>query len=127
MKKIFNFFNIHAFFIFMISFIFYQSSQPARVVSYDGETNFLLHKFAHVVVYVLLFISSVRSFKDSRHALIFTILYAISDEFHQSFVQTRTSSFRDVVIDSISAGVFYLIINYYKNYLPKIIRKFLRV
>jgi VanZ family protein len=31
--------------------------------------------------------------------LIFVLLYAIGDEFHQSFVPSRTASFGDVTID----------------------------
>lgn len=127
MRKILDFLQIHFYLIFMLSFIFYQSHQPARVISYDGGTNFAIHKFAHVVVYITLFLTFVRSLKNIKKALIFTILYAISDEYHQSFIQTRTSSFNDVVIDSVSAGIVYLYLDNFKNTLPKFVRKFLRI
>lgn len=127
MKNIISLFKIHIPFIFMASFIFYQSHQPARVVAYDGETNFLLHKFAHVIVYIFLFLTATRSFKDLKKAFIFTVLYALSDEYHQSFIQTRTSSFRDVLIDSVSAGILFLILKNYRNKIPDFLRKFLRI
>ena len=36
------------------------------------------------------------------------ILFALSDEFHQSFVEGRTSTLRDVLIDGIGATVALL-------------------
>jgi len=39
-------------------------------------------------------------------AIIWTVLYAVSDEFHQYFTPGRTGSCIDVLIDSL--GVFYL-------------------
>lgn len=108
----------------MCIFIFIQSSKRAVVVSYDGNTNFLAHKFAHVVVYLLLFLSAIRAFKDFKKALIFTIFYAVSDEVHQMFVQTRTASVRDVLIDSGSALVTYFLVTKYFKKLPIILRKF---
>jgi len=110
--------------VLMCIFIFIQSSRKAVVVSYDGNTNFLAHKLAHVIVYILLFLASVRALKDFKRALVFTILYGISDEVHQMFVQTRTASFRDVIIDSCSAFVTYLLVTKYFKKLPLIIRKF---
>lgn len=108
----------------MCAFIYIQSSRPAIAVSYVGWFNYFLHKLAHVIVYSLLFIFSCRAFQDKKMALIFTILYAISDEYHQSFVATRTAAFSDVVIDSVSAlGIFYLSEKYQKK-IPQVIRKF---
>jgi len=39
-----------------------------------------------------------------------SFLYAASDEFHQSFVPTRSASFKDVLIDTIGIVVFYIVI-----------------
>lgn len=111
--------------ILMCAFIFVQSSKRAVVVSYNGEVNFFAHKFAHVFVYTLLFLSAVRAFKNLNQALIFTILYAISDEYHQMFVQTRTASIKDVIIDAVAAGVFYLLVKKYFKKLPVVLKSFL--
>jgi VanZ family protein len=110
--------------VLMCIFIFIQSSRKAVVVSYDGNTNFLAHKLAHVIVYILLFLTSVRAFKDFKKALVFTIFYAITDEIHQMFVQTRTASVRDVLIDSVSALITYIFISKYFKKLPILLRKF---
>jgi len=75
--------------ILMCCFIFIQSSRPAVAVSYVGWFNFFLHKLAHVIVFSLLFLFACRAFRDKKMALIFTILYAISDEYHQSYIVTE--------------------------------------
>lgn len=76
-------------------------------------------KLGHVTVYSLLAITSWRAFsywhRRRRLAglppfawtLLFLIFYAASDEWHQSFVPTRTGSVRDVVVDTIG-GLFGL-------------------
>ncbi|MEN8257688.1 MAG: VanZ family protein [Thermodesulfobacteriota bacterium] len=38
--------------------------------------------------------------------LLFCLLYGISDEFHQSFISGRYSSFADIIADVIGAGLF---------------------
>ena len=45
------------------------------------------------------------------------ILYAITDEIHQSFVPGRTALLSDVVIDSIGAGAGLLIKQVVTKYL----------
>ena len=108
----------------MCTFIFIQSSKPAVAVSYVGWFNFFLHKLAHVIVFSLLFLFACRGFRDKKIALIFTIIYAISDEYHQSFIATRTASFTDVLIDSFAAGgIFYLSEKYQKK-IPHVIKSF---
>ena len=41
-------------------------------------------------------------------AWLMAVLYAVSDEFHQSFVPGRDARFADVMIDASGAGVFLL-------------------
>jgi hypothetical protein len=108
----------------MSAFIYIQSSKPSLAVSYVGWLNYIFHKLAHVFVYSLLFLFACRAFKDKKIALIYTIIYAFSDEYHQSFIATRNASFTDVIIDSVSAGgIFYLSEKYQKK-IPHVIRKF---
>ncbi len=70
-----------------------------------------IRKAAHVTEYFVLGLILIRAFCDARvrawklrwSAAAVTILafYAMSDEFHQSFVSTRTASIIDVGIDTI--------------------------
>ena len=92
--------------------IFYLSSQ-SKLPDFD-EFDFGMKKLAHFSVYALLYLFLFRAFYFSRRdeelslfVLLFpaliAVLYAISDEIHQSFVPLRTATVRDVIIDS--AGI----------------------
>jgi len=73
-----------------------------------------LRKGAHVFVFAILFLLMIRALKNYGLsnkkvllcAFIFTILYAVSDEYHQTFVSQRVGSPSDVAIDSL--GVVFL-------------------
>jgi VanZ family protein len=72
--------------------------------------HFLTRKLAHFSEYAVLGILAARAFAGSanaflrRHwfriALILIIFYALLDEFHQSFVPSRTASIYDSAIDA---------------------------
>jgi len=73
--------------------------------------SLLVRKAAHMTEYAILFllIANAVSFDFSGrklylYALIITIGYAATDEFHQMFVPGRAGSPLDVAIDSIGAG-----------------------
>jgi len=58
-------------------------------------------------------VSGVFGIKAFIYSLLFCILYAVSDEFHQYFVPGRSTEFGDVVIDTIGSfigvSLYYLI------------------
>lgn len=73
-------------------------------------TDFVVRKFAHASEFALLgFLSSATvcvftlDIKKVYISVIFSVLYAVSDEIHQIFVEGRACQFRDVCIDT--AGV----------------------
>lgn len=71
----------------------------------------LIRKCAHIAEYFILGSLLFRSFRLGSmgtrawrwafYSMIVVVLYAVSDEFHQSFVSTRTASIFDVGFDSI--------------------------
>lgn len=73
------------------------------------NTSFIIRKLAHYGEYAILgffLFSAVYVFTDKEKILfpvasLLGILYAISDEFHQSFISGRAPSAKDVVIDSV--------------------------
>ena len=83
------------------------------------RVEFLIRKLAHVSEYavlaVLLYRAFVHTVFQSRRALSAGIVllscaaYAASDEFHQSFVPSRTASLRDVMIDLCGATLAVLL------------------
>jgi VanZ family protein len=88
----------------------------------------LTRKTGHVVEYFILGLllfhacrgdsSQVWRTRWAIYTVIGVILYAVSDEFHQSFVATRGASLVDVAIDS-AGGVFSQIVIMFRRFLWK--------
>jgi hypothetical protein len=80
----------------------------------EATLNFIhsivIRKGAHFTEYAVLALFAVRAFKSSSHewlrsrwflvSLLLVVAYSLSDEFHQSFVSSRTASIYDCMIDS---------------------------
>ena len=63
-------------------------------------------EYALLTVFATLALQSVRQWnrrKSVRWAFVFAVLFAASDEWHQTFVSGRDGCVRDVVIDSLGA------------------------
>jgi VanZ family protein len=81
--------------------------------------HFLVRKAGHFGEYGVLALLAARAFMYSSHrflrrswfiaALVFVALYSFSDEYHQSFVASRTASIYDCIIDT-AGGLTALII-----------------
>lgn len=80
----------------------------------------LVRKAGHLTEYAILALLAARAFSGSAHeglrrrwlvaALGLVVIYALSDEFHQSFVPSRSGSVYDCFIDiggGLAALVFY--------------------
>src|SRR5216684_1321032 len=73
--------------------------------------HFLVRKAGHLAEYAVLALLAARAFRTSAHellrnrwfwvSLLFVVAYSLSDEFHQSFVPSRTASIYDCMIDSV--------------------------
>jgi len=96
---------------FWISLIFLLSSFPKLQIS-EGLADLILRKLAHMFEYGVLYLLIYRVFKRtsslSKNKLLFislflTILYAVSDEYHQTFVPGRCGNLTDISIDSTGA------------------------
>ena len=81
---------------------------------------FLVRKTAHFTEYAILgslFFLNLKSWQRSKSStsmnillsLIFSFLYACTDELHQIFVPGRSAQFRDVLIDTLGASFGTLI------------------
>jgi VanZ family protein len=92
-----------------------------------GTFNQLVRKNAHFFFYLILGMLVIRALQRSGKsgkrafalAWVISVLYAMSDEFHQVFVPGRGAQIRDVVIDSAGAivgiGVYLMIEGLIKN------------
>jgi VanZ family protein len=102
-----------------MALIFFLSSLQGSSLSDFGSFDFFVKKGAHVTEYAILYLLLFRAFftvMTSRKTLIVSaiigVLYAISDEYHQSFVPLRDGRVRDVAINSIGIFLMYLFLRH---------------
>jgi len=93
---------------------------PSASPQFLAWVHFLVRKAGHLSEYAVLAVLAARAFRNSSHqfvkqhwfkfSLLLAIAYALSDEFHQSFVPSRTASIHDSLIDSVGALIALSII-----------------
>ena len=84
--------------------IFALSSIPS-LSSGLGSWDLVLRKLAHATEYAILAVLLWRALGRELLAFALAVLYAVTDEVHQTFVAGRHGSPRDVVIDAIGAAL----------------------
>jgi VanZ family protein len=91
--------------------IFWFSAQPNYALPNFGAPDTLIKKSAHVAEYAILgwLIQRARGARDARRAWwqswLTAVIYAATDEFHQSFTPGRMPRVTDVMIDSFGAAI----------------------
>jgi len=90
----------------VMALIFALSATP-DLSSGLGAWDFALRKLAHITIYAVLWLALARA-TDWRRPVLATavaIVYAISDEYHQSFVEGRHGTPVDVAIDTLGMAL----------------------
>ena len=114
--------------------IFFLSSFHKLQASEIGWQDFVTRKTAHFLEYAILCFLFYRGFRRttgfSLHrslffAFILTFLYALTDEYHQTWVSGRTGRFFDIGVDSLGAGFGAFFSWKLINLIPEEIRKIL--
>lgn len=100
--------------------IFWFSAQPSSEIPTFDWADTAIKKGGHVVGYGLLAVSYWRffAFKEDKRwiAWLLAVVYAMTDEFHQSFVPGRGPSVWDVIIfDNFGALISLSLMNHYRN------------
>ncbi|MFQ5942196.1 MAG: VanZ family protein [Anaerolineales bacterium] len=102
--------------LIMMTAIFVLSALPASKVPTFGVYDVYIKKIGHAIGYGLLGVSYYYALPTRLSrlvrwtlALALSLGFALSDEFHQSFVSGRSSSIRDVAIDVVGATVALLL------------------
>jgi VanZ family protein len=99
--------------------IFILSAQPTLPHHPDTLLDLILKKAAHLIEYGILAFLLWRALSRGRGAtprsalvtaFVVSVLYAASDEYHQSFVPGRNGTPVDVGIDAIGALVALLVV-----------------
>ena len=87
--------------------IFFLSAQPDLPHPGAGWADLLFSSLAHAFVFGVLAVLLARALGQQRHGLLLalglTLLYALSDEFHQAFVPGRHPDPLDLVCDGLGA------------------------
>lgn len=116
--------------IVWMTLIFYLSSRLSVRVTGKFLFDFLIFKMLHMIEYAILYFLLFRAFNSISNPqltvnnkfmfpLFLSILYALSDEFHQTLVPTREGKIRDVLIDTAGIIIMYIYIKYYINSIKK--------
>lgn len=94
-----------------------KSKKAKKDPSLREKVTFYVRKTAHFSIYTLLglwLMNEANTFDINKKkkwiiCLLFGFLYAVSDEFHQSFVGGRSQEIRDILIDTIGVAFGCLI------------------
>ncbi len=105
-----------------VSFEYAGKEVSIKALGTAGFVEFFVRKGAHFVVFFFLAYLAYRALRIQGvkvsnailYSVLFTMIYAISDEIHQSFTENRTPLLNDVVIDSIG-GFFGILIRAIKR------------
>jgi VanZ family protein len=96
--------------LLLMGLIFFLSAQP-DLSSGLGTWDTVLRKLAHMAEYGLLGFLWWRAlgYGSPGPAIAITLLWAASDEYHQSFVDGRHGTPWDVAIDAVGVGLGLLV------------------
>jgi VanZ family protein len=72
-----------------------------------GDLDLLLRKLAHITIYAVLWLTLARAAGWRRPIVVTVIalLYACSDEWHQTFIEGRHGTPVDVAVDAFGMGL----------------------
>lgn len=103
--------------VLLMMIIFLVSSQPSSELPNFDWADTMIKKGGHVIGYAMLALSYWYAFRmrEEKRWLVWllAVLYALTDELHQSFVPGRNPSIWDVLIfDSFGAMISLWLVSY---------------
>lgn len=111
--------------IIVLMAIFYLSSLPGKDIIAAGLGPEKFHVGGHFSMYFILYITLYRATKSHWKSILFLVSYALLDEYHQKFTPGRSSSLKDIIVDSSAALVAGGLIWTLYPRMPKILKNFL--
>ncbi|MCK4967879.1 MAG: VanZ family protein [Candidatus Aenigmarchaeota archaeon] len=121
MKKVWTIIKLWLPVIVWCGVIFYFSNTPDLKSNLPVWLDFIFRKIAHMAEFMVLFYLLARAMCWKKKflwlAVILSIFYACTDEYHQQFVLGRHCSIRDVLIDTLGILIGYeLLIRYRQKF-----------
>ena len=110
--------------IITVSIIWYFSDQPSLKSNFSQVVDIFLRKGAHILEYLVLYLALFLAYSHTRlknmsqeefHTLQIPVLttafvFALLDEWHQSWIPGRTATPHDIGYDSLGFLVAYLVL-----------------
>ena len=103
-----------------MALIFAFSHQPKGALPSYGVWDLLVKKGAHIAAYAVLALLARGAGLSLVPAAILAGLYAISDEFHQTFIPGRNGTVADVLIDLVGVALGLLLYPQLMQRLPQL-------
>ena len=102
-----------------MALIFVLSAQP-DLDSGFGLLDLILRKLTHATEYLLLTLLWAWALRPVTRmnvaaAAMISLLYAISDEYHQTFVEGRHGTSVDVLVDAIGVAIALALLRYHRT------------
>lgn len=112
-NKIYNYMRYYLPVLLWAMVVFLFSSYPTNQASEIHWQDFAIKKTAHMVEYAVFSILVFRALVNTgmertsalKYALLFSVLYGTTDEYHQSFTPGREPHVRDIIFDTIGASL----------------------
>jgi hypothetical protein len=107
--------------VLLMIIIFAFSSVPSEEMPHFGWVDFFIKKLGHLTGYAMLSLAfalglGIQKERVTWIAWLLAVAYAITDEFHQSFVPGRNASPVDVGIDALGAFIGLIPIVVYRKF-----------
>lgn len=119
-SKIKNLITLYLPIFLWCAIIYYLSSIPSLKSDLPNQWDFIFRKIAHITEYAILtflFFRAVSKNLNYKRAIsysaLFSITYALTDEYHQLFIFGREGNLGDILIDGL--GVFLAIFLIYRK------------
>lgn len=111
--------------ILIMSVIYWISSWPGQTIKDAGLGGEGIHVNGHFVLYFLLCMSFFKATKNILLSALLAFVYGLTDEYHQSFVPERSSSLKDIIVNSSGIMVAVFVLWKFEHFLPQKLRNWL--
>ncbi len=101
------------------------SSLSGPAITSLGLGSEAYHINGHFIMFVFLCFAYFKATKNIFHSIMLTFIFAIIDEFHQTFTPFRSSSFFDICVDTIGGLISGGILWKFQRILPRRLRDWL--
>ncbi len=105
--------------VVMMVVIFVASNTPAKLIPSFGPEDVIIKKAGHMTGYGLLAVAYWYGMHLNKNlgwlAFLLAILYAMTDEFHQTFVSGRHPSWVDVLVFDASGALIGLFLSAWRQ------------